>query len=238
MPSAQSGRLELVLTPTGSPRPPTHLPTLGPPKGPVCPTTSTVPKVTVTGPASLNADATRTKGISPGASSELTITVEDDVTGIGLSYACTTASGTSVGSGSLATGAITSGVVSNTLTNRFPVGATIITCTATDCNGQTQTSAPITVTVSDQTKPTINLAEGTTYTFEATSAAGYRFEYTVPSATDNVDDPVTAVCDPTPPGWVWAINDAGRVHTVACNATDSANNVATATFTIKVRVRP
>jgi hypothetical protein len=204
----------------------------GPSKGPVCPSSSQAPTITVTGNTNLTADTTKVE--KPGADGALTIAVDDDVTGIGLSFSCTTANGAIVDSGSLATGNITSGTVTRTLKSyRFLVGATPVTCTVTDCNGNSA-SAAVTVTVSDRTPPVINLEEGTNYTCEATSAAGCVFEYPIPTAADNVDGFVTASCAPATK--VWAINSAANpVHTVNCAVRDSAGNEAAATFTIQVR---
>jgi hypothetical protein len=206
----------------------------GPAQGPVCPSSSRGPTITVTGNTNLTAESAKVD--NPGANGVLTVSVDDDVTGTGLSFSCTTVNGAIVDSGSLATGNITSGTVTRTLKSyRFPVGSTPVTCTATDCNGN-NASASVTVTVSDRTPPVINLAEGTSYTFEATNIDGYRFDYTTPSASDNTDQSVkTASCAP-PPG-TFAINTETPFHTVVCTVKDYAGNTAIATFTVKVRAR-
>src|SRR5207302_159205 len=74
----------------------------------------------------------------------------------------------------------------------FPLGATAVTCTATDAAGNTATNSFM-VTVQDTTPPTITVP--TDMTAEATSAAGASVSFTA-SATDLVDGTVSVTSSP------------------------------------------
>ena len=101
----------------------------------------------------------------------------------------------------------------------FPVGATIVTCSATDSAGHTGSCA-FTVTVVDTTPPTIvcpadiTAESGTPVTWEAT-------------ATDNVDASVAVTCVP-PSGSSFPLG----ATTVTCTATDAAGNSSSCSFTV------
>ncbi len=109
----------------------------------------------------------------------------------------------------------------------FSLGATEVTCTATDDAGN-EAAASFTVTVEDTTAPII-AAHGDE-TAEATSADGALVSYTAPNATDAVDGEFAAKCTPVS-GSQFALGTT----TITCSATDAAGNVATqTTFTVTV----
>ena len=103
----------------------------------------------------------------------------------------------------------------------YPVGATVVTCEATDAAGNTS-EATFTVTVTDTTGPVITGADVTVpATGEFTAAT------LVASALDLVDGPVAVSCTPGGPYPVGAT-------VVTCEATDAAGNTSEATFTVTV----
>ena len=112
--------------------------------------------------------------------------------------------------------------------NKFPVGATFVTFTATDGAGNVAT-ASFTVTVTDLTKPTISGIPADV-TVEATSAQGVTVNYTLPTATDIVDGAVTVTADKAS-GTVFPIGTT----TVNFSAKDSHLNTTTAFFKVTVR---
>ncbi len=108
----------------------------------------------------------------------------------------------------------------------FPLGATLVTCTATDAAGNTSAPTSFTVTVSDTTPPVItvpasirvniNNATSTVVTYTATAADG-------PAS-------ITPTCAPAS-GSSFPLG----VTTVTCNATDAAGNpAAPKSFTVTV----
>jgi hypothetical protein len=109
----------------------------------------------------------------------------------------------------------------------FPLGATTVTCEATDSAGNRATGSFV-VGVQDQTPPTPELPEG--ITVEASSARGAQVTYSA-SATDLVDGAVPVTCRP-PSGDTFPV-DTTTVH---CSAVDSADNEASGTFKVTVQL--
>ncbi|MGH2960560.1 MAG: HYR domain-containing protein, partial [Solirubrobacterales bacterium] len=109
----------------------------------------------------------------------------------------------------------------------FDFGDTVVTCSATDAAGNTETKT-FTVTVEDTTKPTISDMPDD-ITADATGADGAIVGFGAPSASDAVDGSVTVTCDPAS-GSTFELG----VTTVTCSATDAADNTATSTFTVAV----
>ncbi|MBZ0258571.1 HYR domain-containing protein, partial [bacterium] len=109
----------------------------------------------------------------------------------------------------------------------FPLGDTIVSCTATDFSGNTSTCQFI-VTVADTTPPIITLSGSSTITLEANVDP-----FTDPgaSATDNVDGSVQVVTGGD------AVNTASvGTYIVTYNAVDAAGNNATQiTRTVQVQ---
>lgn len=107
----------------------------------------------------------------------------------------------------------------------FPVGATTVTCTATDAAGNTATCT-FTVTVTDDEPPVATCPADVTQSADAgLCAAVVSFVATV---TDNCPN-ATVMCSP-PSG---ATFPAGST-TVTCTATDAAGNTDTCSFTVTV----
>ncbi len=107
----------------------------------------------------------------------------------------------------------------------FPVGTTTLTCSATDKAGNTGTSDPFDVVVTDTTKPEVttpaNIVVGN-------NAATVTYENA--TATDLVDGTLAASCAPAS-GTTFALGTT----TVTCSATDKAGNKGTDTFTVEVQ---
>jgi hypothetical protein len=108
----------------------------------------------------------------------------------------------------------------------FPVGVTIVTCTAIDDAGN-ESEATVSVTVTDRTAPVIDVPE--TILAEATSADGAALDYAV-TASDLVDGDVDVTCDPVS-GSTFALGGSQ----VDCTAADAAGNTAAASFGVIVQ---
>ena len=107
----------------------------------------------------------------------------------------------------------------------FPLGATTVTCTATDAS--TNSSAcTFTVTVMDTTPPIVNCPSS--ITAEATSEAGALVTYAV-SVADSCNPNAPITCLP-PSGGVFHIG----ATSVNCTALDMHGNSAFCTFTVTV----
>ncbi|HZQ02664.1 MAG TPA: HYR domain-containing protein [Gaiellaceae bacterium] len=111
--------------------------------------------------------------------------------------------------------------------SQFPLGDTVVTCSAHDAAGNSATST-FTVSVRDTTPPAI--AAHANVTVEATGPAGAAVGYSTPTATDVVAGSVSASCLPAS-GSVFPLG----ATTVACSARDGAGNTAGSTFTVTVR---
>jgi hypothetical protein len=107
----------------------------------------------------------------------------------------------------------------------FALGATVVTCSATDDAGNTGQSQ-FTVTVSDTTAPTLILPGDITE--EATSSSGAAVSYAA-GATDLVDGDLTPDCAPVS-GSTFALG----TQAVDCSVTDNAGNSATGSFNVTV----
>jgi hypothetical protein len=148
--------------------------------------------------------------------------------------ASASACGTAVGDGALGTATATdncSATVERTgvpAGHFFPVGTTTLTYTATDPSGNS-VSKTQTITVVDNTPPTIATANITTSTAAGICAASVSLGTT---ATDNCGDPtLTGVRSD---GAQLASAFPTGTTTIAWTATDAAGNTTTATQTVKV----
>jgi hypothetical protein len=160
---------------------------------------TTPPVVSV--PAAMAVEATGPEG----APVTFVATATDNVDGT-LSPTCTPASGST-----------------------FALGATTVTCNATDAAGNTG-AATFTVTVSDTTPPVFS-AIPANITVPATSAAGAIVTWTDPTATDLVSGSRPVTCAPLS----GSAFPAGATSTVTCSASDAAGNAAQpATFMVTV----
>jgi large repetitive protein len=107
----------------------------------------------------------------------------------------------------------------------FPLGVTVVHCSATDAHGNTATGS-FTVTVRDTTPPVLTLPAD--ITVPATGASGAIVTYTA-KAVDAVDGSVPVSCLPAS-GTTFKVGST----TVRCSATDAHGNRATGTFTVTV----
>jgi hypothetical protein len=106
----------------------------------------------------------------------------------------------------------------------FPLGATTVTCSATDASGNNG-SASFTVTIIDTTAPLVSVPAD--ITIEATGAAT-AVMFTA-SASDLVDGAITPVCTPAS-GAAFPVGST----TVTCSATDASGNTGSAGFNVTV----
>lgn len=123
---------------------------------------------------------------------------------------CTTAAGAAFASG-----------------DSFPVGTTTLTCSATDKAGNTGTSIPFDVVVTDTTPPVVTTPANIVVGNDASTVT-----YANATATDRVDGTVAASCTPAS-GTTFALGTT----TVTCSATDRAGNTGSGTFTVEVQDR-
>jgi hypothetical protein len=108
----------------------------------------------------------------------------------------------------------------------FPIGTTIVTCSATDAAGNKGT-ATFAVTVRDTTPPAVTVPAAIVAAAASASGAAVTFGAT---AADLVSPSVTVTCAPAS-GTVFPIGTT----TVTCSASDAAGNAGTGTFTVTVR---
>jgi len=173
--------------------------------------------------------ATKTFTVTVQDESPPTITVPSNLT-----EAATSASGApvtySATASDLVDGAITPTCVPAS-GSTFPLGATTVTCHATDSHGLSATPKSFTITVNDETPPQINVPAP--ITAAATSSSGAVVTYTA-TGSDLVDGAITPSCAPAS-GSTFPIGTT----TVTCHATDSNKLSATpATFTVTVTDAP
>ena len=108
----------------------------------------------------------------------------------------------------------------------FPLGSTLVTCTATDAAGNTSAPKSFTVTVSDTTPPTLTVPAPISVNVNNATTANVSYTAT---ATDGAT-PLVPTCVPAS-GSSFPLG----VTTVTCNATDAAGNTATPkSFTVTV----
>ena len=107
----------------------------------------------------------------------------------------------------------------------FPVGDTVVDCTATDASGLSD-HGTFTVHVTDTTAP--ELALPGTVTVDASGPTGATVDYAV-GATDNADPNPVVICAPES-GGAFAIGDTE----VQCTATDASANTTQGVFTVHV----
>jgi large repetitive protein len=109
----------------------------------------------------------------------------------------------------------------------FPVGTTPVACSATDAHANVATATfNVVIALIDNTKPVLSGVPGNiNQTTE--SPGGKAVTFTLPTANDNLDGPLTVACTP-PPGSNFALGST----TVTCSAQDSHNNAQQASFTV------
>ena len=109
----------------------------------------------------------------------------------------------------------------------FALGATTVSCTATDFAGNAATTE-FDVVVVDTTPPTLSLPPD--ITVDASSTENSAIVQFTASASDVVDGEMTPVCTPAS-GNAFTVGTT----TVLCSATDSSSNLAIGMFTVTVR---
>jgi hypothetical protein len=107
----------------------------------------------------------------------------------------------------------------------FSLGTTLVSCSATDSNGNTSSGA-FSITVEDTTPPSLTLPVD--LSLEATGSAGAVGTFDA-SASDLVDGDVTVSCIPAS-GSTFSLG----ATTVNCSATDAVGNTATGSFSVTV----
>jgi hypothetical protein len=109
----------------------------------------------------------------------------------------------------------------------FPVGATPVSCSATDAHSNTASGGfTVTVNLVDTTPPVITVPAS--FSVTAPDPSGAVVTYTA-SATDNVDGPITPVCAPAS-GTKFPVAET----TVTCTAADAHSNQSQETFVVTV----
>ncbi|MBI1840147.1 MAG: HYR domain-containing protein [Verrucomicrobia bacterium] len=111
----------------------------------------------------------------------------------------------------------------------FPLGSTVVTCTATDAAGN-KAKCTFTVTVTpDHTPPTLHCPPRI---FVASCTPPVKVFYNV-FATDNCPGPIKIVCVP-PSGSAFGVGTT----VVTCTATDASGNTTTCQFPVIVSLNP
>lgn len=113
----------------------------------------------------------------------------------------------------------------------FKVGATLVTCTATDGAGN-QSTCSFNVTVRDAEGPRITRPDTIAVSTDPGSCDAV-VTFPTPAASDNCPGALTVVCNP-PSGSVFPIGET----TVVCTATDSAGNFSSTSFIVRVEDLP
>jgi predicted metallo-beta-lactamase superfamily hydrolase len=107
----------------------------------------------------------------------------------------------------------------------FPLGATTVSCSATDAHGNTGTDT-FKITIRDTTAPVVTAPADITTTTTATSGKSVTFSA---SASDNIDGSITPTCSPAS-----GANFPVGTTTVTCSATDTHGNTGTDSFHVTV----
>jgi large repetitive protein len=178
---------------------------------------------------------TATDGSGNSASGNFAVTVKDTtppvVTVPGGKTVEATGPATAVGYSGVSATDLVSGGLTPACTkgsgSTFPLGATTVTCTATDGSGN-KASKSFTVTVRDTTAPSVTVPAS--ITAEAQSTSGASVAYSGVSATDTVSGNLTPSCDHGS-GSTFPLG----ATTVTCTATDGSGNKASKSFTVTVR---
>jgi hypothetical protein len=115
-----------------------------------------------------------------------------------------------------------------TLTNAYPKGVTLITWTATDQVGLTNSCTQV-ITIVDNESPEITCPPDLLAAEWPRDSGSATVQFDPPVVSDNCSEVPVVVCDP-PPGSVFPV---GRTE-VRCVATDAAGNTNSCTFTVDV----
>ena len=112
--------------------------------------------------------------------------------------------------------------------SRFSQGITIVTCTAKDSSGNSNTCSFL-VTVLDKQAPAITGCPGNLTNYSAPGLKAAVVTWPTPTAMDNCDGLVPVTCNP-PSGSAFGEG----VTTVVCQAGDSSGNTNSCTFNVTV----
>jgi hypothetical protein len=189
------------------------------------------------GTTTVNCTATDSHGNSTAGSFQVTVTLVDTTPPVltvpdNFTVQTSKPSGATVTYSVSATdnvdGALTPSCTPASGTN-FPVGATTVTCSATDSHGNTaQKTFTVTVALVDTTAPVFSDVPPNVRR-EADGPGGSSVTYTPPTAVDDLDGPLPVTCTPAS-GKTFGLGTT----TVTCVATDSHGNSASATFTVTI----
>jgi hypothetical protein len=112
--------------------------------------------------------------------------------------------------------------------DNFPVGHTLVVCSATDAHGKTGSSSfNVDITLVDNTPPVLSGGPADIST-TTESPSGKVINYTKPTANDNIDGPLSVSCT-TEPG----LFPVGHTD-VVCSATDTHGNTGSAPFKVDI----
>ena len=111
----------------------------------------------------------------------------------------------------------------------FPIGTTVVTCTATDWDNNSA-ECSFTITVEDTTGPEIFCPDDITVSCETSDGAVVEYEVT---AQDLCDETVILECEP-PSGSLFPVGTT----TVTCTAHDGSGNMTTCEFDVTVTDDP
>jgi hypothetical protein len=187
------------------------------------------------GATTVTCTSTDTRSNTASTSFKVTI-IDTTAPAIGAAPSDQTAEATSSGGAAVTfTAPTATDVVDGTVTSAcapasgstFAVGATKVTCTATDAHGNAS-STSFNVTVADTTAPTLTVPHNKTVKAKK-NAKGAKVSYTT-SASDVVDGSVATHCTPAS-GKTFKVGTT----TVKCTAADAAGNKASKSFKITVR---
>ena len=112
---------------------------------------------------------------------------------------------------------------------RFPLGESVVTCSATDAHDNSA-KATFRVTVRDTTPPVLdNVPSG--IVAEATGRSGAVVTWPAPTANDGIDGSLNVACVPESA----TTFELDRSTEVVCSAADAHGNTARATFNVSIR---
>ncbi|XP_022111822.1 uncharacterized protein LOC110991038 [Acanthaster planci] len=111
--------------------------------------------------------------------------------------------------------------------SKFFIGENLVTCTATDIYSNSK-SCPFTITVTDDEEPDLTCPDPMKKSTD-TGKAEATVRYTTPAVTDNLDQNLTASCNPES-GSEFQLG----LNYVNCKSSDSSGNEGSCDFTIRV----
>lgn len=185
------------------------------------------------GTTTVSCSVTDSGGMS--ASGSFTVTVGDTTAPVLVLPANQSVEATSAAGASVAFSVSASDIVDGAVSvdcdsdsgDVFPLGTTLVSCSATDAAGNTS-SGSFTVTVGDTTAPVLGDMPAD-QSLTTSNPAGATLTYALPSATDAVDASPDVSCVPASGSTVPV-----GVTTVTCTARDDAGNTSSDSFDVSV----